>query len=488
MTPTIRGHHLAMAAKYPRRDRYRIPATRTHPTITGPTRVDTQLKRPPRPARTLSLRSVRPAGEKSRRRHPPHPAAPGSPIGSSVTTTLDSAPVLDIPFETAAYQTTLYDRYAAMRETGAVVVTPQGGTYLTRFADCQRLLQDTAFVRRPPGTASAFSTDDRPANSFERMLDDWLVYQDPPRHNHFLRQVAPSFSPRLIRALEPRIRELAATLCAGLPSGQAIDFVGSFAYRLPVTVICDLLSVPVEMTADFQSWSRAITTAINTGVATDTDQATGAVEALQGYFTAHIAQAPDHDPNTPLGGLMAALASGALKRDEVVNFCISLLWAGHETTKNLLANGLLLLIRHPEAAALLRGNRNPALLNSAIEEMLRYDSPIQKISRWTSTDVELGACIIPTGTLVTALLGSANHDPQVFPAAESFLVDRAANAHLAFGRGIHHCLGAGLARLEARIAFETMLDNFTDIELVHHEWLPLSAFRGLKNLSVCLRT
>ena len=174
----------------------------------------------------------------------------------------------------------------------------------------------------------------------------------------------------------------------------------------------------------------------------------------------------------------------SLTLDEWFYGCIFLLWAGHETTKNLLSSGLLLMAQHPDQWHFLK--QQPDVLPLAIEEMLRCDSPTQKVSRWTTVPTVFGNYRVPPNTLVTTLIGAANRDPLVFERAQHFDVQRGKNRHLAFGAGIHHCLGAPLARLEAKVAFALMLPRLKKLELLSHQWRPYSAFRSLGQLDVRL--
>ena len=391
-------------------------------------------------------------------------------------------PVLTVPFDTPEYQHGLYDRYAEMRRVGPIFRTPDGYVYLTRFEDCRRLLEDPSFVRRPPTSSRPLSTQQGTPNTTERMLNDWLVFQDPPRHEHTLQQIATSFSPQRVRALEPRIRRIAESLLDHLPVDSDVDFVSHFAYRLPIAVIGELLEIPQGMEQELRDWSDAITRALDTGTTEHTSRAETAVIALQRYFSGHVDDVARGNKDTPLSDLLRAMKHTTLQREEVINFCIFLLWAGHETTKHLLANGLLLLLRNPTQTVVLRDDLRR--LPGAIEEMLRFDSPIQKLSRWTVTDRQYGTSTVPRGTLLTALVGSANHDPEVFVDPESFRIDRNTSHHIGFGAGLHRCLGAGLARLEARIAFELLLTRYRSMQLIDHRWMPFSSFRGLEHLEV----
>ncbi len=178
--------------------------------------------------------------------------------------------------------------------------------------------------------------------------------------------------------------------------------------------------------------------------------------------------------------------SGDLTLDEVINICTFMLWAGHETTKHLVSNGLFSLLQNPMQMQLLKSDFN--LLDSAVEEMLRVESPVQKISRWVREDTYFGDYLIPGNQLVTVLIGTANRDPAVFDRPNDFLIERSPNRHIAFGKGIHHCLGASLARFEAKIAAQEILNRYNKITLIDYQWRNYSAFRSLDHLTLRLET
>jgi cytochrome P450 len=209
-----------------------------------------------------------------------------------------------------------------------------------------------------------------------------------------------------------------------------------------------------------------------------------AVAALSDYFRALIGARRRQPRNDLISALIAQTEGGALSDDELLSTSIFLLWAGHETTKNLIGNGLLALLQHPDQLAMLR--QNPGLIDSAVEELLRYESPVQKIGRWTTEDITIGASTVPAGRYLISLLGAANRDPQQYADPDRLDISRGGGRHLAFGHGIHLCLGASLARIEAQIAINTALRRFPKLALATDrvEWRRYTAFRSLEALPV----
>ena len=403
---------------------------------------------------------------------------------NNISDTQPQIPCLNIAFESAAYQENIYQHYADFHANTPVFTTKGGAVYLTRFADCLHLLKDPGFTRRPESGSSAFSNENRQQNSFESMLNDWMVFQDPPQHTRLREQLNKIFIPARIYAMEGDIRRTVVSLLTLLPSNEPVEFVNRFAYLMPISVICAMLQVEEDNHEQFRLWSRDLTFALNTGADEDIAAGLGAVQALKAYFMSHLAGSANHDKDDILNALLQARDDGELTLEESANICVFMIWTGHETTKHLIANGLLLMLQNPAQMELLRSK--PELLDGTIEEVLRYDSPIQKISRWTRSDSLLGGYLVPANSLVTAILGAANRDPEEFERPDAFLIERTHNRHLAFGKGIHHCLGIHLARFEAKIAYKEILGRYRNIALGDYQWRNLSAFRNLEKLELIL--
>jgi cytochrome P450 len=285
----------------------------------------------------------------------------------------------------------------------------------------------------------------------------WLLDMDPPAHTRVRKLVNKAFTPRLIKALEPRVRAISQELLASLHSQRQFDFVQNFSTPLPVIVIAEMLGVEPERQNDFKHWSDAVVAATNRP--TDAPERER-IRQSSAEMCAYLEEAVTRRRKEPREDLLSALVRAeedqqALSAKEVLAIAVLVLLAGNETTTNLLGNAVLTLLEHPAELAKVRADR--ALVPSLVEEVLRYESPVQLIFRRTTQDVELSGTSIPASAGVFLLLGSANRDEQQFPDPDRFDVWRNPRDHLAFGYGIHYCLGAELARLEAKVALESLL-------------------------------
>jgi len=309
---------------------------------------------------------------------------------------------------------------------------------------------------------------------------------DPPEHTRLRRLVTRSFTPRVLEALRPGIESLVAELLDAIGDRPTFDAISEFAYPLPAIVIARLLGAPNDAKDDFMRWSKDIVDFVGTGHP-DAARARRNEQTLA-EFRAFLEPVIRDRRRHPRADLMSILASPSddgdeLTDDEVVSTCIVLLFAGHETTANLLGNGLLALLRHPDQLALLRARTE--LTASAVEELLRFDSPVQRNRRLATVDVTLHGETIRAGDAVMVFMGSANRDPSVFRDPDVLDLDRSPNHHLAFGHGIHFCVGAALSRLEAPIAFRALLDRYPRLQLdedVEPVWRHNITFRGLDSL------
>ncbi len=284
---------------------------------------------------------------------------------------------------------------------------------------------------------------------------DLMLFTDPPRHRALRQLIRDVFAPRRIRALEPRIRELARGVVERIPAGAALDFAEEVAAPLPTIVIAELLGIDPADWERFRSWSDAIIGELDPQVP---GRRAEAQEALHRYFL-EVIEDRRRRPRADdfVSGLLAARERGApIDENDVYCFCWLLLTAGNETTRNLIAQGTHALLSHPEQLAQL--SREPGRMHRAVEEMLRWCVPSQYMARTAACDLELRGQKIRAGQKLVMLYGAANRDPEVFgPDAEAFRIDRDPNPHLSFGYGEHVCMGAGLARLEARLMFEELL-------------------------------
>jgi cytochrome P450 len=329
--------------------------------------------------------------------------------------------------------------YAQMRASAPVFREAHGAWHVFGYADVQHVLSDYATF------SSEFAGGDGPIASS-------LISTDPPRHRQLRALATQAFTPRAVAALEPRITAIVAELLATIGTRPAFDMIAELAFPLPVIVIAELLGIPPAERDRFKRWSNAI---IAFGG--------GSVMAEMGAFFREMFAARRAEPRDDLISrlLVAQVDERQLTERELMGFCVLLLVAGNETTTNLLGNAMLCFDEHPEAWAALRAD--PALLPNAIEEVLRYRSPVQAMFRIAKQPTELGGQRIAPGETVMAWIGSANRDDAQFADAARFDIRRADTRSIAFGHGIHYCLGAPLARIEARIALTAMLERYAQI-------------------------
>jgi cytochrome P450 len=312
-----------------------------------------------------------------------------------------------------------------------------------------------------------------------------IIMTDPPQHNRMRKLVIGAFTPRASGHLEPRIREIARESLAAVPRGEVVNFVDDLAVPLPMLVIAEMLGVPREDHADFRRWSDQM---IRTGAGIFDDESTRALPELLAYLAERVKERRDVPRDDVLSMLLRAEIDGdKLSDPEIVMFLMTLLVAGNETTRNLLAGGMRLLFENPDQRARLVAE--PERLPNAIEEMLRMVSPVRNFCRSATRDVELRGKTIRAGDWVAMFYASANRDEEVFgDDSHAFRIDRPnAKQHVAFGFGEHLCLGASLARLEARVMFEELLPLLAGIEPAGDvEPLPSSLMNGLVRMPVVL--
>jgi cytochrome P450 len=387
-----------------------------------------------------------------------------------------------------------YAHYARQRAQSPVWRDEETGSWhVYRYADVQQVLTNhQAFASH-----RAFGQGDRgggasdpppPQRPGPMLLAESLISSDPPRHTQLRALVNKAFTPRAVAALEPSIRALAREMLDRLAPTGRMDVMADLARPLPVTVIAQLLGIAVEDRAQFQKWSDDLVGSSDAAAEGDPEVRRRAQQALADYFRAVVADKRRRPGDDLISALLAARIDGeALQERELLAFCTLLLIAGHETTTNLIGNGFLCLLQHPEAHARLRAD--PALAASAVEEVLRFSSPVQALVRRTVKPLRLGGASLPADATVVPWIGSANRDEAVFPEPERFLLTRSPNRHLAFGAGIHFCLGAPLARLEGRLVLQAMVERLRDPELDAQgplRWSP-GFLRGLRRLPVRFR-
>jgi cytochrome P450 len=381
-----------------------------------------------------------------------------------------------------------YPYYERLRATDPVHLTQHGMYLASRHADISLVLRDKRFGK---DYAERITRRYGPKIMDEPVFRNFaltMLQQDPPDHTRLRGLVAKAFTARRVEDMRPRIQEIVdENLDHIIPQGK-MDLIEDFAYRLPVTVICDMLGIPAEHREMFHTGSRNSGRILEPVPMTPEEikQSNAGQAMVKMYFDQLFdlrRKNPGDDLTTQL--LQAEEDGNKLSHEELYANIILLFGAGHETTVNLIGNGLLALFRNPDQLALLKAN--PSLITNAIEEFLRYDSSVQMSGRVTLEEIEgLGGKKIPKGESVLCLLGSANHDPAVYPdRPEQLDITRPNVKPLSFGGGIHFCLGAQLARIEAEIAISTLLRRLPDLRLddaENPEWRPTFVLRGLTRL------
>ena len=361
-----------------------------------------------------------------------------------------------------------YPWYEQMRAAAPVFCDPNTGTWL---------LFDYASVRAAMDDPQTFSSRVVPPGGGS---PDWLVFNDPPRHSMLRAAVMRAFTPRAIAALEPRIREISATLLADVAGRDTIDLIADYATPLPIMVIAEMMGIPSVDRERFAAWSQVIVnlsySMMGGAAAQRTTMEFFAVRPeMREYVMSLVAERRTQPGSDLLSTIVHSNIDGQqLTEEDVFGFFLLLLSAATETTTNLIGNSVVTLLDYPDQLQLLRQQRQ--LIPNAVEEVVRFRSPGQVMFRQTTRDVEMHGRTIPANSFVLVMVGSANRDPLHMADANRFDITRSPNPHIAFGHGIHFCLGAALARLEGRIALEHLLDEIRDIQLADDSpWEPRQA-------------
>lgn len=363
-----------------------------------------------------------------------------------------------------------------------------GGWVLTRYADVRAGLADPRLsADRISPFMSHPSVRAKPeVKELGRFVGMWAVFTDPPRHTRLRGLLNRAFTSREVERLRPRIEELVNTLLDRVSGAGRMDVIRDFAYPLPVAVIAEMIGVPREDSERFKAWSDELAAFIGSAAATDKyARAARGMTEMRDYFRRMVAARRTQPREDIMSRLITAEERGdALSEDELVATCVMLLFAGHETTTNLIGNGVLALLHNPGELRALRDE--PSLAVSAVEELLRYDGPNQAMVRIATEDFDLDGRRIRHGDRLFLMLNAANRDPGQFSDPDRVDLRREPNRHLAFGHGIHFCLGAPLARLEGQIAFPALLRRLPGLALATDslEWIDSLIFRGVKSLPV----
>ncbi len=374
-----------------------------------------------------------------------------------------------------------YPALVRLREHDPVNLTPLGFWRLTRYADVERLLKDVPVgVRRSDGTRAGEDLVPRAGPS------EFMLLRDPPDHTRLRKLVSKAFTPNAVARLRAHVQEIADRQLERVAPEGRMDVIADLALPVPSTVICEMMGVPLADRERFTEWTASATHLLAALFAPPEVLARGveAANALRAYFEDLIAERRARLGDDLLSDLIRAEEEGdRLSPSELVSQSIGLLIAGFETTIGLIGNGVLALLRHPDQLARLRAE--PSLLSSAVEECLRYDGPILLTVRYLREDTELGGKVLPRDAMVFAMLAAANRDPAVFPDPDCFDIGRQGAPNLAFGGGVHYCLGSHLARMEAQVAIGTLVRRLDGLELESDEleW-GRSLFRVLGALPV----
>lgn len=391
------------------------------------------------------------------------------------------------------FRRTTHETYSRMRDESPVHRQPglDGETpiwFVTRYDDVVALLTDNErFVVDPKLalTPAELETHSAELAADERASEN-LLAKDGEDHRRLRRLVTKAFTPRMVEQLRPRIQQIADDLLDAVEERGSMELVDDFAFPLPITVIAELLGIAVEDRERFRVWSSNVVMPALTPEDREIARRRGDefIAYLEDLFARRRAE-PAEDLVSAL--VQAEDGGDTLTENELSSMVILLIVAGHETTVSLITNAVYALLTHPEQVAALRADT--ALMPSAIEELVRFDSPVERaITRWVAVDTEVGGQLLRRGELVIAVVGSANRDDTQFPSADTLDITRATSKHVGFGRGPHYCLGAPLARLETEIALETLLRRLPNLRLTMSEddlyWRPIPLFRSLAELRV----
>ncbi len=412
-------------------------------------------------------------------------------MASAIIDPASDRPVFD-PFD-PRWAADPFPLYAELREHAPIHRNELGFWVLARHADCLAVLRDKRASSDSANVAEGLRTtidaDDPVATAIEEMRP--FLFRDPPDHTRLRGLVSKAFTPKVVESLRTgTARVVDELLAAALDEGQ-VDLVEAFAYPLPVRVICDLLGVPTEDHERFKAWSTALARGLDPDfLLTDeviAERGEAIVQFAQ-YFFELLSDRKRHPGDDLLSALAQVEDDGTvLSEGEMLSTCILLLVAGHETTVNLISGGTLALLHHPDQ--LTRFRDDPAVIRSGVEEMLRYVSPVQLTGRAFTQDCSFGGVDFVAGDFAMLLLASGNRDPLVFDQPERFDITRNPNNHLGFGFGIHHCLGAPLARMETQVALAALVHRAPDLALTVDEVTYRSnvVLRGMESLPVSLR-
>ena len=381
-----------------------------------------------------------------------------------------------------------YCYFAALREKDPVHENSDGSLLLTRYDDL------TAVYRDPSIWSSDKKVDFKPKFADSPLYEHHttsLVFRDPPDHTRIRKLFQAAFTRKALAALEPRIHDLVDGYLDELADRREMEVVSDFSFKLPVEVVCDMLGVPSSDRLLIRDWALLILGALEPVLSAEQfDAGCKAVEDFKAYLRDLIAHRKAHPDKARPGEILTALVEAEedgekLTELELLHQCIFLLNAGHETSTNMISHGVHEMLRNPDQVLRLRDD--PGLIETCVEEILRYQAPIQINNRRALSDTALSGVPVKAGTIVHLMIGAGNHDPAHFPQPQRFDISRRPNRHLSFGLGIHICAGNSLARIEGAIAFGKMFDRFPSLQLTAPATLSKRIrFREVTELKVAL--
>jgi cytochrome P450 len=364
-----------------------------------------------------------------------------------------------------------------------------GGWVITRYEDVVKVLRDAeSFSSDRMGFLAGELTEEErePIAPIFEVLSSWMVFADPPLHTELRSLVNRQFTPKAVDGYRAQVRAIVDRVLDQVEAKGEMEVVREFAYQIPMTVILDLMGVPDLNRVKIKQWSEEL--GLFFFIRADEPRrrhfATRGVSALAGYMERVVEEKAKNPDDKLISLLLDAEAAGKITREDVVANCVLLAFGGHETTMNLIANGTLALIRHPDQWQRLK--EDPSMVRTAIEELLRYDGSVKTTVRWARQDVEIGGEVIKAGERVLIGLSAANRDPAQYPDPDALDLARDPNLHVAFGQGIHVCVGAPLARMEAQETFAALTARFDVPEVIaeDYEYWPTVIGRSLKSLRV----
>ena len=401
----------------------------------------------------------------------------------------DTSPPVEFNPFVPAFRDNPYRSYRQLRQTDPVHWSDTFNFWvLTRYADCVSLLRHSQASVNPRDWeryndyVEALGGEGAAAD----MEQHWMLLKNPPDHTRLRKLATKAFTPRVVEGMRPHIQHIVDDLLDQVAARDGFDIIADLAFPLPVIVIAELIGVPVQDREQFKEWTGTLARSLDPVITPEIAQAADrATESFVAYFTHLIAERRARPQQDMLSALIAVEEEGdRLSQDELLANVILLFAAGHETTMNLIGNGMLALFRHPDQLARLRAD--PGLIQTAVEEFLRYDGSVQMTFRAALDDIEIGGKRIRKNQQALILLGSANHDPAQFANPDQLDITRQDNPHITFSHGIHHCLGAPLARIEAQLAINSLLERLPRLRLATDavEWREMVTLRGLRELPV----